>query len=221
MSLDTVHHDATLADYLARVGWREPLALAALRAETAGHRLGHMQLAPQQGALLALLLRLIGATRYLEVGTFTGYSALTAALAMGESGRVTACDVSDTFTRIARRHWEDAGVAGRIELVIQPALLTLNALLADGAAGSFDCVLIDADKPSYPAYYERALQLVRQGGLIVLDNMLLGGRVLARQDNEPPGVAVVRALNASLLDDQRVEPFLLPLGDGMTLLRKR
>ena len=201
---------------------REAPELAQLRSATADHRLAKMQLAPEQGMLLTFLLRMIGATRYLEVGTYTGYSALAAALAMGETGRVTACDVSDAFTQIARQHWQAAGVAARIELILQPGLRTMDALLTDGQADCYDCVLIDADKPAYPDYYARALQLVRPGGLIVLDNMWHGGQVAsAATPDEAPGVGILRRLNAELRDDARVEHCLLPLGDGMTLLRKR
>ncbi|GHD67623.1 O-methyltransferase [Jeongeupia chitinilytica] len=220
MTRQTLSLDPALAGYVTAMQ-REPAPLARLREATSGHRLAKMQLAPEQGQLLMLLLQLIGARRYLEVGTFTGYSALAAALAMGEAGHVTACDVSDTFTRIARTHWEAAGVAGRIELVLQPALRTLDALLADGQAGQFDCMLIDADKPAYPDYYARALQLVRPGGLILLDNMLLGGDVVTVRDDEAPGAGVIRDLNTALRDDERVSHAFLPLGDGLIVLMRR
>ncbi|WP_035055783.1 O-methyltransferase [Andreprevotia chitinilytica] len=220
MTRTTLPLDPKLADYWQHVS-REPAALAQLRAATAQHRLAKMQLAPEQGTLLMFLLRLIGAKRYLEVGTFTGYSALAAALAMGEQGRVTACDISDEFARLAREHWQVAGVSGRIELILQPALRTLTTLLEQGAAGTYDCVFIDADKPAYPDYYEAALQLIRPGGLILLDNMLLSGRVATPSDGEPPGVGVIRSLNDRLRDDERVEHCLVPLGDGLTVLSKR
>ncbi|WP_028453581.1 class I SAM-dependent methyltransferase [Chitinilyticum aquatile] len=221
MSRSTLAVSALLEDYLRQNTLREPAPLRELREETASHRLAKMQLAPEQGALLALLLRLIGARRYLEVGTFTGYSSLTAALAMGENGRVVACDASAEFTAVAREHWQRAGVAERVELRLQDALRSLDELLAEGAASTFDCMFIDADKPAYPDYYERGLQLVRQGGLIILDNMLLGGRVAEPAPGEPAGVRVVRALNLSLRDDERVECCLLPVGDGLTILVKR
>ncbi|SMC29916.1 Predicted O-methyltransferase YrrM [Andreprevotia lacus DSM 23236] len=220
MTRTTLPLDGPLADYWLSIS-REPAAMIQLRTATQDHRLGKMQLAPEQGLLLMFLLRLIGAQRYLEVGTFTGYSALAAALAMGETGRVTACDVSDTFTRVAREHWQAAGVAERIALILQPALRTMDDLLAHGAAGSYDCVFVDADKPPYPEYYERALQLLRPGGLVILDNMLQGGSVATAQDDEAPGIRIVRELNEQLRDDERVEHCMLPLGDGMTLLRKR
>ncbi|MBM3117444.1 O-methyltransferase [Jeongeupia naejangsanensis] len=220
MTRQTLSLDPALVGYVTAMQ-REPEALARLRAATAGHRLARMQLAPEQGQLLMLLLQLTGARRYLEVGTYTGYSAMAAALAMGETGRVTACDVSDAFTRIARAHWQAAGVAGRIELVLQPALRTLDALLDDGQAGAFDCMLIDADKPGYPDYYERALRLVRPGGLILLDNMLLGGDVARPHNEEAPGVGVIRDLNAALRDDARVAHCFLPLGDGLIVLMRR
>ncbi|WP_432723558.1 class I SAM-dependent methyltransferase [Jeongeupia wiesaeckerbachi] len=220
MTRQTLPLDPVLAGYVTAMQ-REPAPLAQLRAATAGHRLAKMQLAPEQGQLLMLLLQLTGARRYLEVGTYTGYSALAAALAMGAAGQVTACDVSDAFTRVAREHWQAAGVAERITLTLQPALRTLDTLLADGLAGQFDCMLIDADKPGYPDYYERALQLVRPGGLILLDNMLLGGDVATARDDEAPGTAVIRDLNAALRDDERVTHCFLPLGDGLTVLIRR
>ena len=221
MSNQTLALSAEMTAWLRQTGWREAAPLARLREETAQHKQAKMQLAPEQGALLDWLLKLIGARHYLEVGTFTGYSALTAALAMGANGRVLACDVSPAFTDIAQNHWLAAGVREQIELVLQPALQTLDALLADGAAGRFDCMLIDADKPSYPAYLERGLQLVRQGGLILLDNMFLNGRVASPDPAEPPGVGIIRQLNADLKHDERVDLCVLPIGDGMTLLRKR
>ncbi|MBE9607774.1 class I SAM-dependent methyltransferase [Chitinilyticum piscinae] len=221
MSRSNLAVSSLLEDYLRRNTLREAPALADLRHETAGHRLAKMQLAPEQGALLTLLLRLIGARRYLEVGTFTGYSSLTAALAMGEDSLVVACDASAEFTRIARQHWEKAGVAHRVELRLQDAMKSLDELLAEGRAGEFDCMFIDADKPAYPAYYERGLQLVRRGGLIILDNMLLGGRVAEPVEGESAGVRVVRQFNRDLRDDDRVECSLLPVGDGLTLLVKR
>ncbi|KPC49358.1 class I SAM-dependent methyltransferase [Amantichitinum ursilacus] len=221
MTRQTLALDPAMVDFFTRTAWREAPALAALRAETATHRLAKMQLAPEQGALLDLLLKLIGARRYIEAGTFTGYSALTAALAMGEGSEVVACDVSREFTALAEQHWQRAGVAERIKLVLQPALNTFDALLAQGQAGSFDCVLIDADKPGYPAYYERALQLLRVGGLIVLDNMFLGGRVATPTADEPPGVGIIRMLNQQLHADERIDLCVLPIGDGMTLARKR
>lgn len=221
MSRSTLAVSPLLEEYLRQNTLREPEPLRELREETASHRLAKMQLAPEQGALLALLLRLIGARRYLEVGTFTGYSSLVAALAMGDAGRVVACDASAEFTTVAREHWQRAGVADRVELRLQDALRSLDELLAEGAAGSFDCMFIDADKPAYPDYYERGLQLVRTGGLIILDNMLLGGRVAEPAAGEPAGVRVVRALNLALRDDERVECCLLPVGDGLTILIKR
>lgn len=221
MSNQTLALSPAMLAYLAQTGWREAAPLSALRAENAQHRLAKMQLAPEQGALLDWLLKLIGARRYLEVGTFTGYSALTAALAMGPAGHVVACDVSVEFTEIAQKHWQAAGVRERIELILQPAQHTLDALLAAGGAGSFDCILIDADKPGYPAYFDSGLQLVRQGGLILLDNMFLHGRVAAPALDEPPGVGVIRQLNVDLQRDERIDLCVLPIGDGMTLARKR
>jgi caffeoyl-CoA O-methyltransferase len=169
---------------------------------------------------MALLVRLIGARRCLEIGTFTGYSALAVALALPSGGRVLTCDVDERTTAIARRHWDAAGVGERIESRLGPAAATLDRLLADGVAGSFDFAFIDADKPGYDGYYERALRLVRPGGLIAIDNVLWGGAVAdpARQD---PDTAALKALNRKLQGDERIDLSLLPLGDGLTLARKR
>lgn len=212
----------TLHAYLMQVGVRESDIARRLREETAQHRLAKMQIAPEQGQIMSLLAKLIGAKRTIEIGVFTGYSALVMAQALPEDGEIVACDVSDTFTDIAHRYWTEAGVASRIRLHLQPAQITLDALLAAGEHGRFDMAFIDADKPGYAAYYESCLQLIRQGGLILLDNMFLNGRVAqAPALDETPGIDAIRRLNAFLQQDERIDYSLLPIGDGLTVCRKR
>lgn len=212
----------SLYAYLLQTGLREHPALAALRAETASNRMAKMQIAPEQGQLIGFLAQLAGVRRHIEIGVFTGYSTLNMALRMPDDGEIVACDMSVEFTTIARRHWQAAGMAHKIALHLQPGAITLQALLDQGRGGQFDMAFIDADKRNYPAYYELCLQLLRPGGLILLDNMFLGGRVAdAPPPNETPGVEVIRQLNRALQADPRVDYCLLPLGDGMTLLRKR
>lgn len=210
----------TLYCYLQSVSLRQPPLLQALGEETSRHRLAKMQSAPEQAQLLGLLAQLLGAQRIIEVGVFTGYSTLALALAC-PTARILACDISAEFTAIGQRYWRRAGVAERIELQLQPAQQTLQTRLAAGEAGQYDLAFIDADKPAYPDYYELCLQLLRPGGLIVLDNMFLGGRVAEPTAGEPPGVAAIRALNLALRDDMRIDLSLLPIGDGVTLARKR
>ena len=220
MSTRTIDLDDRLYDYLVAVGTREPEILARLRAETAQLPLSIMQISPDQGQFMAMLARLIGAKRYLEVGTFTGYSSLAVALALPEDGHITACDVSEEFTSIARRYWAEAGVADRITLKLAPATETLEGLLAAGAAESFDFAFIDADKSNYDAYYERSLQLLRAGGLIAIDNVLWSGKPADPQADDPDTNAI-RTLNAKIHADERVDICLVPIGDGLTLARKR
>jgi caffeoyl-CoA O-methyltransferase len=179
-----------------------------------------MQISPEQGQFMALLVELTGVRRALEVGTFTGYSSLSVALAMPPEGRMIACDVSEEYTGIARRYWARAGVADKIDLRLAPALKTLDGLLADGRAGGFDLAFIDADKPSYLGYYERCLQLLRPGGLLLIDNVLWGGEVADPAVKDEDTVAI-RALNDRVAGDDRVTLSMLPLGDGLTLARKR
>jgi predicted O-methyltransferase YrrM len=205
--------------YLLDNSSREPDILRRLRAETARLPQGGMQTSPVQGQFLALLLKLIGAVKTLEVGVFTGYSSLWTALALPPGGRVVACDVSEEFTSIARRYWAEAGVADKISLRLAPATETLDALIAGGEAGTFDFAFIDADKENYDAYYERALKLVRPRGLIVFDNMLWYGKVADESVQDADTVAL-RALNAKLHRDERVDASLLPVGDGMNLVVK-
>jgi predicted O-methyltransferase YrrM len=220
MSSRTLQITTALSQYLQRVGVRESAAAAALRQETAQLPMAGMQISPEQGAFMQLLVKLTGVRRALEVGTFTGYSALVVAEALPAGGKLIACDVSEEWTAMGRRHWRAAGVADRIELRLAPALATLDALLADDAAGSFDFAFIDADKSNYDAYYERALQLLRNGALIGVDNTLWGGSVAdpARQDAD---TIAIRALNEKIHGDARVDCVLLPIGDGLTLARKR
>lgn len=205
--------------YLMDVSLREPDVLRRLREETATLTHAAMAISPVQGQFMRLLLKLIGARKTLEVGVFTGYSSLSAALALPEEGRVIACDVSEEWTGIARRYWTEAGVAGKIDLRLAPAIETLDALLADGQAGAFDFAFIDADKAHYDDYYERALKLVRKGGLLLLDNMLWYGKVADPNVQDADTVAL-RALNEKLHRDDRVFVSLIALGDGMTLALK-
>ncbi|MDO4907387.1 class I SAM-dependent methyltransferase [Neisseria sp.] len=222
MAIHKHNIDPQLAGYLDSIGEPEPPVLAALRRRTAGHRLGRMAIAPGQAALLTWLARLIRAERYLEVGVFTGYSSTAMALALPPEGTVTACDINVTFTDIARETWQAAGVAHKITLHLQPALLTLDDLIAEGRSGTYDIALIDADKPPTPQYFERCLQLVRSGGIIAIDNVLLGGRVLQPVTADSPGAhAVLQAFNRNLPHDNRIIPITLPVGDGLTLLLKK
>jgi predicted O-methyltransferase YrrM len=191
-----------------------------LRAETAQLRNGGMQISADQGALFALLVRTIGARRALEIGTFTGYSALAVAQALPADGTLICCDVSKEWTNVARRYWDEAGLTKKIELRLGPALETLAALLLSPGAGSFDFAFIDADKSNYDAYYEACLKLMRAGGLIALDNMLWGGEV-ADQDSHDRDTDALRALNSKIRDDARVDACLLTVGDGVMLARKR
>ena len=206
--------------YLLRYGVREPGILTRLRDETAGHPRGGMQVGPEQGALLGLLVELIGARLCLEIGTFTGYSSLAVALALPPDGRIVCCDVSDEYTSVARRYWAEAGVTDRVELRLGPAVATLDALLAEGAGGTFDLAFIDADKGGYPVYWERCLELVRPGGVIAIDNVLWSGRVAdpAVTDDD---TRTLRHLNELVAADERVRHVMLPIADGMTIARKR
>jgi len=221
MSRRTLTLDDRLHDYVLQHS-REHPELARLRADTASHPRANMQISPEQGALLQMLVRLTGARRTVEVGVFTGYSALAVALALPADGHILACDVSEEFTRIGRPHWERAGVAPKIELVLGPALVTLDARLAAGEGGRYDFAFIDADKANYDGYYERCLKLLRTGGLIACDNVLWSGRVAQPVDAAAdPDTAALQALNSKLQRDERVDLALLPIGDGLTLARKR
>lgn len=220
MTNRTLNLDDSLYQYLLDVSLRETPLLKRLRTETAQLSNARWQIAPEQGQFMALLVQLIGAQRIVEVGTFTGYSALCMAQAMGEAGRLICCDMPGDYNATAERYWREAGLAERIEQRLAPALETLAALLDEGLAGSFDLIFIDADKANYPAYLEQALRLVRQGGLILFDNTLWSGRVL-EENPESADTRAIQALNLALRDDPRIDLSLLPLGDGLSLCRKR
>lgn len=205
--------------YLLSESLREPDFLSKLRDETAKLPDGRMQIAPEQGQFMALLCKLMGAKNCIEIGVFTGYSSLCVALALPPDGKIIACDVSRTWTQIARRYWKEAGVAEKIELRLAPALKTLDELLAENQAGTFDFAFIDADKENYPPYYERCLKLLRRGGLIAIDNTLWSGRV-AEPDNCEPDTVAIREFNTKLHHDRRIMLSLLPVGDGLTLALK-
>jgi predicted O-methyltransferase YrrM len=213
--------DAALHRYLQDVCLREPPVLARLRAATASRPEAAMQISPEQGQFLQMLVHLLGARRCIEVGTYTGYSALAVALALPPDGKLIACDISDEFTSVGRPFWREAGVESRIDLRIQPALLTLDALLREaGGPKGYDFAFVDADKTGYIDYYERLLQLVRPGGLIAVDNTLgLSSRPVIELDTVMS--RAVRAFNAHVHRDERVEIAMLPLGEGVTLLRVR
>lgn len=219
MSNKTLSLNNSLYEYILSVSLREPEVLARLRAETLQQPMSMMLSAPEQGQFLALLAQLIGARKCLEIGVYTGYSTLWVALALPHDGSVLACDVSEKWTAIARRYWEEAGVAERIDLQLAPALETLDRLLAADQAGSFDFAFIDADKENYPYYYERTLQLLRPGGLMVIDNTLWSGAV-ADTGRQDPETCAIRALNDLVHADDRVQMSLLPVADGLTLARK-
>tara|TARA_B100000609_G_scaffold164336_2_gene136724 strand:+ start:6761 stop:7402 length:642 start_codon:yes stop_codon:yes gene_type:complete len=210
----------TLYNYYRNVAYREPDIMRMLREETETMPMARMQISPEQGQFLAMLVALTGAKKILEVGTFTGYSSLWMASSLPEDGKITACDVNEEWTNVARRYWKEAGLAEKIDLQLAPAVETLDALLEDGCAGSYDMAFIDADKTNYDAYYERALLLLRKGGLIAVDNCLWGGDV-ADPDNEEPSTLALRALNKKIHQDERVTQHLLPLGDGVMLAHKR
>ena len=206
-------------EYMLAVSLREPDVLRRLREETARLPMSQMQIAPDQGQFMALLIQLINARKTLEVGVFTGYSSLSVALALPPDGKVVACDISEEWTQLARRYWQEAGVAEKITLRIAPAIETLDELIAEGQAGTFDFAFIDADKGGYESYYERALKLIRVGGLIAIDNVLWSGRVADMEDKDEDTVAI-RAFNQKLQRDERVALSMVPIADGLTLALK-
>lgn len=220
MSRETLNLTPALYEYLLDVSLRESEVLRRLRDETGQMRQANMQIAPEQGQFMALLVKLLGAKLCIEVGTFTGYSALCVAQALPDGGRVVACDVSREFTDVARRYWQEAGVSERIDLRIGPAIETLTAMVKDGNKSVVDFAFIDADKASYRDYYELCLELLRPGGLIAIDNTLWSGAVADPRDNDRQ-TEVLRELNAFLHEDERVDLSLVPIGDGLTLARKR
>jgi predicted O-methyltransferase YrrM len=219
MGSQTINLDDRLYRYLLSVSLRETPAQQALRAETARQTYSMMQISPDQGQFMALLLKLIDARRVIEIGTYTGYSALTLALALPDDGRLIACDISREWTAIGARHWQQAGVAHKIDLRLAPAAQTLRALLEDGEAGTFDFAFIDADKENQIEYYQLCLQLIRPGGLIAIDNVLWGGSVADPRDRGMETVAI-REFNDYVHKDARVDISLVPIGDGLTLARK-
>jgi predicted O-methyltransferase YrrM len=216
----TIAIDDRLYDYLCEVSLRETELMRRLRAETLAMPRAGMQISPEQGQFMSLLVRLIGAERIVEVGTFTGYSALCMASALPPNGRLIACDISAEWTAVARRYWAEAGIAERVDLRLAPALDTLDDLIAGGGSGRFDFGFIDADKENYQGYFERVLALLRPGGLVAVDNVLWGGSVVdpAKQDKD---TEAIRAFNSALHHDPRVDVSLVPIGDGLTLARKR
>lgn len=209
-----------LQQYMVDVGVREAPILARLREETSTLPMHQMQIAPEQGAFMALLVELMDAKRCLELGTFTGYSSLAVAMALPPDGRIVCCDISREWTDIARRYWREAGVDDRVDLRLGPALETLDAMLAAGEANSYDFAFIDARKEEYDDYYERTLRLLRPGGLMAIDNMFQGGDVVDASDGSSDTVAV-RALNEKIRRDARVSISLVPIADGLMLARKR
>ncbi len=220
MSVRSLGLSDDLHSYLLQSTLRDHPALHALREETAHMAEGRMQISAEQGQLMQLLVELTGARKIIEVGTFTGYSSTAMALAMPPDGRIVCCDVSEKFTNVARRAWTSAGVDGKIDLRIGPAVATMDKLLAGGEAGTYDMAFIDADKANYEAYYERALQLLRVGGLILVDNVLWSGRVIDPKIVDEDTKAI-RILNGKIQKDARVTQAMLPIGDGLTLARKR
>lgn len=220
MSHRTLQLNDAVYQYLLAHSLREDEIARELRERTAGHEWAAMQISPEQGQFMGLLVELVGARRIVEVGTFTGYSALSLARALPADGELVCCDISEEWTAIGIPYWERAGVRERIDLRIAPALETLDALLAEGRAGQFDMAFVDADKTEYLEYYQRCLQLLRPGGLLLIDNTLWGGAVADSADLGAE-TQVIRALNDALLQDQRISLSLLPVGDGLTLARKR
>ena len=220
MTDKTLGLSKALHDYLLSVSLRESTVLTQLRQETARLPMAMMQITPDQGQFLAFLVQLMGATQTLEIGVFTGYSTLCVAQALPAGGKVIACDISEEYTAIARRYWQAADVADKIDLHLAPALETLDRLLAEGRAGTFDFAFIDADKGNYANYYEKTLQLLRPGGLIAVDNGLWSGEVLDL-NSQDASTQAIRAFNEKLYGDQRIVLSLVPIADGLTLALKK
>ncbi|MBT9311274.1 class I SAM-dependent methyltransferase [Leptothoe kymatousa] len=221
MSTQILNLTETLHSYLLSVSVRDSEILKQLREENAQHPRAVMQIAPEQGQLMGFLVELLGVKKALEVGVFTGYSSLVVAMALPEDGQLIACDISDDYTAMARKYWQKAGVDHKIDLRIAPALDTLDQLIATGHSNSFDFAFIDADKSNYDNYYERALQLVRTGGLIAIDNVLWSGRVANPPADHDNRTKRIHALNQKIHGDGRVAMSLLPIADGLMLARKR
>lgn len=220
MSRTQIEVNDELAAYVKRITMRDADVFRRLREETAAMERGGMQISPEQGQFMQLLIELTGTKKALEVGVFTGYSSLSVAMALPPEGTIVACDVSEEWTSIARRYWKEAGVEHKIDLRIGPAVATLDKIIEEGQSGAFDFAFIDADKENYDAYYERALVLLRTGGLIGLDNMLWHGKVIDPSINDEETEAI-RNLNLKIHADRRVTMSLLPIGDGLLLARKR
>jgi predicted O-methyltransferase YrrM len=220
MSTRSTFLPADVYRYLLEVSSREPAILARLREATASRPEAEMQISPEHGQFMALLVRLIGARRCIEIGTYTGYSALAVALALPADGKLIASDISEEWTSIGRRFWREAGVEARIELRVQPGLKTLDALIAEGGRDAYDFAFVDADKPNYVNYYEKLLELIRPGGLIAVDNTLaVSGAPIIHQSGAH--VRGLRAFNEHVHRDERVDVSMLPIGEGLTLLRRR
>lgn len=220
MSRSTIQVDDELLDYIREVSLRESELKRELREETGEMEAAAMQISPEQGQLMRLLASMLGTNKALEIGTFTGYSAICVAEAIPEGGRLVACDVNEEWTDIARKYWERAELDDRIELHLRPAVETIAALKEDGEEGTFDFAFIDADKENYDAYYEGCLDLLRPGGLIGIDNTLWSGQVVDPED-QSESTQAIRALNDKVADDERVDISLVPVGDGLTMARKR
>lgn len=220
MSSETLSLTPQLYDYMLENSLREPAVLQALRAETKNQTMAQMQICPEQGQLMRLLIEMLGAKKTLDIGTYTGYSALSVALALPPEGKVYACDVDENWTRVARDFWQQAGVNDKIQLILAPAAETLQKFIDKGESGTFDFAFIDADKANYDEYYEKSLQLIRQGGLIAIDNVLWGGDVADPCINDA-STTMFRKLNRKIHGDNRVTMCMVPIGDGLTLARKK
>jgi predicted O-methyltransferase YrrM len=220
MSRTTIQIDEALNDYLRDISVRETEVMSDLRERTAEMEAANMQISSEQGALMTLLVELMGVGRAVEIGTFTGYSALCIARAMPDDGELICCDVDEEWTSIAQDYWKEAGLDDRIRLELRPALETLEALIDDRQAESFDFAFVDADKENYVDYYDRCMTLVRPGGLLAFDNVLWGGSVVDPEDDDA-STRAIRRLNETIADDARVTPSMVPIGDGLLLARKR
>ena len=218
MSNKSINLTDSLYQYLLNSSLRESELLKALREETAKLPSANMQIAPEQGQFMALLVQLMGAQKAIEVGVYTGYSALAVAMALPESGQILACDISEEYTAVARRYWQQAGVSQKIDLRLAPAMETLKSIINEGQGSTFDFAFIDADKENYSGYFELCLQLLRPGGLIVVDNVLWDGAVID-QKKQDVDTCAIRAFNQQLLSDDRVDISMLPIADGLTLVR--
>ena len=219
MSSDTIELNQSLRDYLINVSVKEPGVLKDLREETLQLDEFQMQISPEQGSFLSFLVKLINAKHTLDIGVFTGYSSLVVALQLPQSGYVTACDTNEEWTEIAQKYWKEAKVEDKIDLHIAPAVETLEKLISNGNEGLYDFSFIDADKINYKHYFEQSLTLVRKGGVIAIDNVLWGGRVLDNSDTEP-ATRAIREFNSKLYEDDRVAISMIPIGDGLTLAQK-